>query len=175
VLVFVDAGGTFNNDTECVDGPRGKVADHLVKDVPPFVVSQFGVRPPGQGWGVFGFSMGGTCALGLTVIHPEVFSAFVDIPGDIGPNVGSKEDTTARLFGGSDNAQDEFDPPAAMVRHGPYSSVSGLFIAISATPPPPHRTFGSPGHGTLGHCAYPGEPDNQAASSGSRRAPNLAA
>jgi hypothetical protein len=23
VFVFVDAGGTFNNDTECVNGPRG--------------------------------------------------------------------------------------------------------------------------------------------------------
>src|SRR6185312_14908758 len=42
VFVFVDVGGSFNNDTECVNGPRGNVADHLTKDVPPFVVSTFG-------------------------------------------------------------------------------------------------------------------------------------
>ncbi len=44
VFVFVDVGGSFNNDTECVNGPRGKVADHLTKDVPPYVESTFGVR-----------------------------------------------------------------------------------------------------------------------------------
>ena len=31
VFVFVDAGGTFNNDTECVNGPRGNSADHLTR------------------------------------------------------------------------------------------------------------------------------------------------
>jgi S-formylglutathione hydrolase FrmB len=29
VLVFVDSGGAFNNDTECVNGIRGNAADHL--------------------------------------------------------------------------------------------------------------------------------------------------
>ena len=37
VLVFVDSGGSFNNDTECVNGARGNVADHLTKDVVPYV------------------------------------------------------------------------------------------------------------------------------------------
>ena len=40
VLVFVDAGGTFNNDTECVNGTRGNAADHLTKDVVPFMDSE---------------------------------------------------------------------------------------------------------------------------------------
>ena len=43
VFVFVDSGGSFNNDTECVNGPRGNSADHLTKDVVPFMVSNFGV------------------------------------------------------------------------------------------------------------------------------------
>ncbi len=43
VFVFVDSGGAFNNDTECVNGPRGNSADHLTKDVVPFMVSNFGV------------------------------------------------------------------------------------------------------------------------------------
>ena len=42
VFVFVDSGGRFNNDTECVNGPRGNAADHLTKDVRPYVISQFG-------------------------------------------------------------------------------------------------------------------------------------
>ncbi len=35
VLVFADAGGTFNNDTECVDGPRGNAASHLTRTSSP--------------------------------------------------------------------------------------------------------------------------------------------
>ncbi|MGH3953219.1 MAG: alpha/beta hydrolase-fold protein [Mycobacterium sp.] len=45
VLVFVDTGGTFNNDTECVDGPRGNVAEHVTKEVIPYVNSEFGTSP----------------------------------------------------------------------------------------------------------------------------------
>ena len=37
MLVFVDSGGAFNNDTECVNGTRGNAADHLTKDVVPFM------------------------------------------------------------------------------------------------------------------------------------------
>ena len=47
VLVFVDAGGAFDNDTECVKGVRGNAADHLTKDVVPYMISKFGVSPVG--------------------------------------------------------------------------------------------------------------------------------
>ena len=40
VFVFVDSSGSFNNDTECVNGPRGNAADHLTKDVRPYVISR---------------------------------------------------------------------------------------------------------------------------------------
>ena len=75
-------------------GPRGNVADHLTKDVPPYVATTFGVQS--ANWGVVGWSMGGTCAVDLTVMHPELFSTFVDIAGDMGPNAGTKEQTIAR-------------------------------------------------------------------------------
>ena len=88
VLVFVDSGGAFNNDTECVNGTRGNAADHLTKDVVPFMISNFGVSPDRANWGIVGWSMGGTCAVDLTVMHPELFSAFVDIAGDMGPERG---------------------------------------------------------------------------------------
>ena len=95
VLVFVDSGGAFNNDTECVNGIRGNAADHLTKDVVPFMVSNFGVSPDRSSWGVAGWSMGGTCAVDLTVMHPDMFSAFVDVAGDFFPNAGNKAQTIA--------------------------------------------------------------------------------
>ena len=85
VFVFVDSGGAFNNDTECVNGTRGNAADHLTKDVVPFMESHFGVSAQSANWGVVGWSMGGTCAVDLAVMHPDMFSAFEDIAGDLAP------------------------------------------------------------------------------------------
>jgi S-formylglutathione hydrolase FrmB len=127
VLVFVDPTGSFDNDTECVNGARGNAADHLTKDVVPFVVSNFGVSPDRANWGVAGWSMGGTCAVDLTVMHPDMFSAFVDVAGDRSPSIGTKDATVAKLFGGNAAAWAAFDPITVMNRHGRYTGVSGWF------------------------------------------------
>jgi S-formylglutathione hydrolase FrmB len=126
-LVFVDPTGSFDNDTECVNGSRGNAADHLTKDVVPFMVSNFGVSADRASWGVAGWSMGGTCAVDLTVMHPDMFSAFVDIAGDIRPNVGPTDQSIARLFGGDAATWAEFDPINVITRHGRYTGVSGWF------------------------------------------------
>jgi S-formylglutathione hydrolase FrmB len=133
VFVFVDTGGSFNNDTECVNGSRGNAADHLTKDVVPYVNATFGTSPSAANWGVIGWSMGGTCAVDLTVMHPELFSAFVDIAGDLAPVAGTKEQTIQRLFRGNVAAYDAFDPTTVIQKHGPYAGVAGWF-AISSSP-----------------------------------------
>ena len=127
VLVFPDSSGTFSNDTECVNGVRGNAADHLTKDVVPFMVSNYHVSANRANWGVVGWSMGGTCAVDLTVMHPDMFSAFEDIAGDLGPNSGTKAQTIARLFGGNADAWAAFDPTTVITRHGPYTGVAGWF------------------------------------------------
>jgi S-formylglutathione hydrolase FrmB len=135
VLVFVDPTGTFDNDTECVNGSRGNAADHLTKDVKPFMVSNFGVSADRANWGVAGWSMGGTCAVDLAVMHPEMFSAFVDIAGDRGPTIGAKDQTIARLFGGDTAAWAAFDPATVIARHGHYSGLSGWFDVPASSGP----------------------------------------
>ena len=140
VFVFVDSGGSFNNDTECVNGTRGNSADHLTKDVVPYVISNFGVSAERANWGIVGWSMGGTCAVDLTTMHPDMFSAFEDIAGDFAPNSGTKMQTIERLFGGNTAAYAAFDPATVITRHGRYSGVAGWF-AISGSPQSPqHRT-----------------------------------
>ncbi len=134
ILVFVDSGGSFNNDTECVDGPRGASESHLTKDVRPYVVSTFGAQSDAAHWGVIGWSMGGTCAVDLTVMHPQLFSAFGDIGGDLRPNAGNKAQTIARLFGGDTAKWDDYDPLTVMARHGPYQGVVGMFVNASGHP-----------------------------------------
>ncbi len=127
VLVFVDAGGTFRNDTECVNGNRGNAADHLTKDVVPFMVSTFKVSAKQANWGIVGWSMGGTCAVDLAVMHPDMFGAFDDIAGDLSPNSGTKDQTIERLFGGNSAAYAAFDPTTVISRHGRYSGVTARF------------------------------------------------
>jgi S-formylglutathione hydrolase FrmB len=160
VLVFVDSGGSFNNDTECVNGVRGNVADHLTKDVVPYVNSQFGTSADSANWGIVGWSMGGTCAVDLTVMHPELFSSFVDIAGDMGPNAGTKDQTVARLYGGNTATWAEFDPATVMAKHGPYKGVSGWF-AISTDKPTQHKFPGADGAVGLGGRDAQGMPGDQ--------------
>jgi S-formylglutathione hydrolase FrmB len=165
VLVFVDSGGAFNNDTECVNGVRGNAADHLTKDVVPFMVSNFGVSPSRSNWGIVGWSMGGTCAVDLTVMHPEMFSAFVDVAGDFFPNAGTKAQTIARLFGGNAKAWAAFDPTTVINRHGHYSDVAGWFAISSDGSPTPRRSFAFADAGSirLASRAAAANPSNQTA------------
>jgi S-formylglutathione hydrolase FrmB len=165
VLVFVDSGGAFNNDTECVNGVRGNAADHLTKDVVPYMVSSFGVSPARSNWGIVGWSMGGTCAVDLTVMHPEMFSAFVDVAGDFFPNAGNKAQTIARLFGGNTAAWAAFDPTSVINRHGHYSDVAGWFAISSDASPTPRRNFAFADTGSirLASREAAANPGNQAA------------
>ncbi|GAA1924943.1 alpha/beta hydrolase [Streptantibioticus ferralitis] len=127
VLVFTDAAGGFKVDTECVDGPHGMSEDHLVKDIPPYIEKTFGTSTSPRKWGVVGWSMGGTCAVGLTVEHPDVFTHFEDISGDIGPNTGNKQQTINKLYGGNAAAWDAHDPLTVLAHHGKYQHVTGWF------------------------------------------------
>ena len=134
IFVFIDPGGVFNDDTECVNGPRGNEADHLTKDVRPYVISRFGASAAPAQWAVVGWSMGGLCSIDLTVMHPDLFSTFEDIAGDRGPGSGTKQQIIDQPYGGNAAQWDAFDPRTVMAKHGPYTGVVGWF-EDTITPP----------------------------------------
>ena len=132
ILVFTDPIARFDNDTECVNGPRGNSADHLDQDIPHFIEHTFDAsRNPAQ-WAVAGFSMGGTCALDLVVEHPSTFTHFVDISGDLAPYTGDPAQTLSDLYGGNVAAEHANEPLLVMHAHGPYQGVNGLFLTSTA-------------------------------------------
>ncbi|WP_181645918.1 alpha/beta hydrolase [Corynebacterium heidelbergense] len=130
VLVLADVSGSMGTDTECVDGPRGNSATYATQDLPQYIQATFGTYPGSSGWGIAGWSMGGTCAITLTTAHPEVYSTFLDIAGDLAPNAGNERETLARLFAGDVAARDRYDPATAMRTHSPldYAGVTGRFV-----------------------------------------------
>ena len=142
VVVFPDTSGSFGNDTECVNGPRGNAADHLTKEFVPYVISNFGVRTQPSAWGLAGWSSGGTCSLLLAVRHPEMFSAIVDLDGQLGPNAGKKQQTIARLFGGDEKAWAAFDPKTVVQAHGSYDGLAA-WIGVSSDIETIHRRAGA--------------------------------
>ena len=167
VLVFVDPGGAFDNDTECVNGSHGNAADHLTKDVVPYMVSNFGVSAAPSRWGIVGWSMGGTCAVDLTVMHPTMFSSFVDVEGDLTPNTGTKEQTIANLFRGDAGAWARFDPTTVINRHGRYTGVSGWFAVSSGGSPRRDITTVDAAAMAVAARAAASDPGNQAAAASS--------
>lgn len=142
VVVFPDTSGSFTNDTECVNGPRGNAADHVLKEVVPYVISNFGVSTQASAWGLAGWSSGGTCAVLFGVTHPEQFSAIVDLDGQLGPNAGKKQQTIARLFGGDAAAWAAFDPKTVVQARGQYTGLAA-WIGVSAPVPTVHRAAGA--------------------------------
>ncbi|HYZ68838.1 MAG TPA: hypothetical protein VE666_13735 [Mycobacterium sp.] len=65
----------------------------------------------------------------------------------MGPNVGSKQQTTARLFGCDAEAFAAFDPTTEMSIHGPYTGVAGWFAVGGSVPTVYHAPGVSPPDG----------------------------
>jgi S-formylglutathione hydrolase FrmB len=143
IFVFIDPGGVFNNDTECVNGPRGNAADHFTREVRPYVISRFGASAAAAQWAVVGWSMGGACAIDLAVMHPDLFSTFEDIGGDHGPSSGNREQTIDRLYGGNAALWDAFDPRTVMAWHGTYTGTAGWFEDTITPPTDQFRSLAS--------------------------------
>lgn len=134
IMVFPDHNGGFFKDTECVDGPRGESETYLTTDVPAYLESHFHATADGKRWAILGYSEGGTCAVTLALRHPETFGEFVDLAGDLQPNVAGasphKPMTVRKLYGGDRRDWYEHDP-LALIRHRRAHTVRAVFVAGS--------------------------------------------
>jgi S-formylglutathione hydrolase FrmB len=131
IVVMPDINGSFDSDTECVDGPAGQAETYLTEDVPAFVADRFFTQPPGRQWALAGLSEGGSCAMMLVLRHPGQFATFADYGGLAGPRSGGGNalgDTVDALFA---HSLTEFraHEPGWLLTHRRYPQVSGWFEA----------------------------------------------
>ncbi len=82
IVVMPDINGSFNGDTECVDGTLGNVETYLTVDVRRWVRLHLDPAFSPGAWALGGASEGGTCAAMLALRHPERFPTFLDFSGD---------------------------------------------------------------------------------------------
>ena len=84
-------------DTQCVDVPDGPQAEtFFTREVPDALRSHYRVgRDPG-GWGVLGYSSGGSCALQLVMRHPRTYTSAAALSPDFRV---ANDPTTGNLFG----------------------------------------------------------------------------
>jgi S-formylglutathione hydrolase FrmB len=130
IVIMPDVNGSLLRDSECVDSPRGNVETYLTVDLPAFVHSRFFTLSPGQDWSVAGLSEGGSCAVMLALRHPDMFGAFADYSGLVGPRIGTTNavgDTIAVLFHGSHEEFDEHQPAALLMHHDYHHRLAGWF------------------------------------------------
>jgi len=127
VVMPDDLGSTFANPL-CLNSRLGQVQTYLTVDVPDWITGHLQVRPPGQGWAIGGFSEGGTCAIQLATQAPRLYRFFVDISGQAGPTLGSRQRTISRAFGGDAAAFARVDPVAVLARTR-FPRSAGVFVA----------------------------------------------
>jgi S-formylglutathione hydrolase FrmB len=127
VVMPDDLGSEFANPL-CLDSRLGDAQTYLTVDVPNWVTSHLQVRPPGRGWAIAGLSDGGTCAIQLSTQAPRLYPIFVDISGQIGPTLGSRQLTIGRAFGGDAAAFARVDP-VVVLAHTRFPHSAGVFVA----------------------------------------------
>ncbi|MFS4506317.1 alpha/beta hydrolase [Clavibacter sp. Sh2141] len=125
IVVMPDQLGSSDANPMCVDSPRGNSDTYLSVDVPAWIRANLRVLDDRTAWSLLGFSQGGTCAAQLGATHPDVFGAFVDISGEIGPWAGPT--TIDVAFGGSHDRYAASIPSALMTSRAPYADSQAVF------------------------------------------------
>jgi len=128
VVVVPDQLSAPQRNPMCVDSPLGNSASYLTVDVPRWIRSHLTVEHDPAGWGIGGFSQGGTCAIQLGAAHPGLFGTIIDISGQVAPISGSLRNTIETAFGGSPDAYRAATPAALMAVGAPYHDVLALFL-----------------------------------------------
>jgi len=131
ILVMPDINGSWGADSECVNSTMfGAVETYLTQTVPQFMQKNFNAKTGPGSVAIAGLSEGGLCATTLALNNPKVYAAFANYSGDASPTYqyGSRQQTIATLFGGSQASYDAHNPPY-LLTHQRFTGLAGWFEA----------------------------------------------
>lgn len=127
VVVVADGTGSQFANPLCVDSHLGNVATYLAVDVPAWAVGALQVNPDHRTWAIGGLSYGGTCALQMSTLKPDVYPTFIDLSGQLEPTLGDRQGTVDDVFGG-DAAAFTAVNPMDLLKANRYPQVGGYFV-----------------------------------------------
>jgi S-formylglutathione hydrolase FrmB len=127
IVVLADGTGSQFANPLCVDSHLGNVATYLSVDVPAWVRSNLQVDTDPTAWAIGGLSYGGTCALQMATLRPDVYPTFLDLSGQAEPTLGDRTSTINEVFGGDEAAFDRIDP-AYLLAHERFPDSAGAFV-----------------------------------------------
>ncbi len=120
IVVVPDQLGAPNRNPMCLDTAIGNSATYLAVDVPNWIRGHLNVMQGAEHWAIGGWSQGGTCSIQLGAAHPDLFSAVLDVSGELGPSIGSADATTDAAFGGDASAYQAALPVSILAASAPY-------------------------------------------------------
>ncbi|WP_024793516.1 alpha/beta hydrolase [Tomitella biformata] len=127
IVVVADGTGSEFANPLCVDSHLGNVATYLTVDVPAWITGSFEVDPDHKAWAIGGLSYGGTCALQMSTLKPEVYPTFINLSGQLEPTLGDHNTTVDQVFGGNAAAFAAVNPMDLMKSRS-YPNVGGYFV-----------------------------------------------
>jgi enterochelin esterase-like enzyme len=165
VLVIPQISVAGAPDLECTDLPgQPQIATFLTTEVRSVVTTHFRVQSGPTGWAAMGYSEGGYCAAQLTLRHPDLFAAGVDISGYDAPESSYFDALPAQKKAGSLSTLLRKAPAVALLASAssqdPQSSGSLASLKSGARPPTVVTTtlYAQGGHNTADwSAALPGD------------------
>jgi poly(3-hydroxybutyrate) depolymerase len=130
IVLTIDQIGSPTQNPLCIDSPRGNVHTYIMTDVLDYVKSNLHVASGRLNWAIGGYSNGGECALSFGAQYPETFGSILDISGEIGPSLGSPENTLKIGFGG-DQSRFDAEQPLNIMAKTRYSDMFAIFTSGS--------------------------------------------
>ncbi|MEF2975804.1 alpha/beta hydrolase [Subtercola sp. YIM 133946] len=127
IVVAPDQLGAPDDNPMCVDGPLGNSATYLTVDVVDWISATLPVAPGPAGWGIAGFSQGGTCSIQLGGGHPQLFGSILDVSGELVPSLGDESTTVEQGFAGNSAAYLDAQPLTILKKHTPYAGTFAVF------------------------------------------------
>ena len=131
IVLTIDQIGSPTQNPLCIDSARGNVHTYIMTDVLNYVRSNLHVASGRQNWAIGGYSNGGECALSFGAQYPQVFGSILDVSGEIGPSLGSPQDTLRLGFGG-DQARFDAEQPLNIMAKTRYSDMLAIFTSGSS-------------------------------------------